>query len=511
MKKSIICYFLFIIFFLACDPEPPGVTEPWAPVSPSFHVTVTGNSSGDGSISSSWDLATALSGGNSNIKPGDTVYIHGGTYNGVFTSNLYGTQAAPIVVRPWHNDEVIIDGNIHSPSTTAVIVLNGTYTWLTGLTITNSAANHQYYNTSHNNDGVTFNGTGNKLLNCIIRGNTGNGIWFGNGATDGEISGCIVYNNGVIGTGRGHGHGIYAQNHSHHGLKIIRNNIFFNSFGKGIQIYGEQPELHHFLVEDNIFFNAAAAGGFGLEQNIYIGGHKKADNQTVRNNVFYSSPGHSGTPASVKFGDGDEVQNGQAVFTGNYCVDSFLHITKLWDRLTAHNNTYIARSSADRIIVGYDKYTFVTDRDYNNNTYYRGKVGENVAGVLFPYDLVDFQNYDGQEMNSVYHENLPTQNAVFVKPAGEDRWHAAVYNWENSQSVNAAVPGMRAGDDYELYFVPGLSSGPVASGRYNGTINIPLSLAGTPAPNIPIGMQEHAERFASTLPFFGAFLIVRIR
>ena len=499
----LVIFTLLLIF--SCDPELPGVTEPWAPVYPSFHVTVGGSPSGDGSQESPWDLASVLT--SSGIKPGDTVYIHEGTYNGIFTVELYGTQTAPIVIRPWHNDVVIIDGAGHASGTRAIVEFDGQYTHLVGITITNSTADHLYYDTSHNNDGVYFVGPGNKLLNCIIYDNSGNGIAFWNPAINAEVSGCIIYQNGAIGE-RGHGHGLYVQQGTN-GIKTIRNNIIFNSFGKGIQVYGTNVPVHNTLIEDNIFFNAAIAAG-ALEQSVYIGSvNHTANNHIVKNNVFYASPGHSGTPASAKFGEGDGVQNGEAVFTGNYCVDSFLHITKLWDRLTARNNTYIARSSADRIVVGYDRYTFVTNRDYNNNIYHRGKVGENVAGVLFPYDLVDFQKYDGQEMNSVYHTNLPTQNAVFVKPAGEDRWHAAVYNWANSQSVNAAVPGLRAGDDYELYYVPGLSSGTVATGRYNGSsITIPLSKRTT---DIPTGMGAHAGRFESTLPFFGAFLIVRIR
>src|SRR5213078_3276221 len=57
-----------------------------------------------------WNLATALSGGNGKVQPGDTVWLRGGTYAGQFRSTLTGTAAAPIVVRQYPGERAIIDG-----------------------------------------------------------------------------------------------------------------------------------------------------------------------------------------------------------------------------------------------------------------------------------------------------------------------------------------------------------------------------------------------------------------
>src|SRR3954451_14072417 len=49
----------------------------------SFYVTTNGTSSGNGSMSSPWSLAYALN-SPSSIRPGDTIWVRGGTYNGEF-------------------------------------------------------------------------------------------------------------------------------------------------------------------------------------------------------------------------------------------------------------------------------------------------------------------------------------------------------------------------------------------------------------------------------------------
>ena len=496
------------------EPGSDGQPSQWEPDYPGYHVTVNGSSSGDGSIERPWDLATGLS--NDLIKPGDIVYIHAGTYKGAFNSQLYGAQNAPIHVRPWHNDAVIIDGGgymVSNSATPGVLVFGGRYTWISGITITNSATNHYTdYANDKSYDGVHFIGPGNKLINCIIYGNSGNGIGFWNPAVNAEVSGCIIYHNGVIGPNRGHGHGLYVQQGTG-GTKTIRSNIIFNSFGKGIQVYGTGVEIHNTIIEDNIFYDAALAAG-ALEQSVYIGGILRANNHIVRNNVFYASPGRSGTHASAKFGDTygntPPQSNGEAVFSGNYCVDSFLHITRRWERVTARDNTYIAKSGAERIVVGYDVFDYVAARDYDRNTYHRGMLGENSASgfALFPLSAVQAEPWL-QELSSVYNDELPAQNALFVKPAGvgadAGRWHVAVFNWAGSRSVSVSIPGLATGAGYAVFYASGLQSGPIAHGRYNGSsITIPLSPAPT---DIPRGMGTHASRFTGTLPEFGAFLV----
>ena len=166
--------FLYILTFIlpcllmpACSmdntiPEVP--PDQRLPLQPGFHVTVNGSPAGDGSVDAPWDLSIALA--SSTIMPGDTIYLHGGTYRGVFVSGLNGRPDAPIRVRPWANETVIIDGAGFTSGAPAVLAFEGSYTWLSGVTITNSAADH--YNDYVNDnaiDGVYFVG---RVINCKI-------------------------------------------------------------------------------------------------------------------------------------------------------------------------------------------------------------------------------------------------------------------------------------------------------------------------------------------------------
>ena len=55
------------------------------------------------------DLATALS-THSPAKPGDTIWLRGGTYTGTYISYLTGTQAAPITVRQYPGERATLNG-----------------------------------------------------------------------------------------------------------------------------------------------------------------------------------------------------------------------------------------------------------------------------------------------------------------------------------------------------------------------------------------------------------------
>src|SRR5438876_898900 len=64
-----------------------------------FHVTTGGSKGGDGSAAAPWDLPTALA-APAAVKPGDTIWVHGGTYKvALGISNLAGTDGAPVTVR----------------------------------------------------------------------------------------------------------------------------------------------------------------------------------------------------------------------------------------------------------------------------------------------------------------------------------------------------------------------------------------------------------------------------
>ena len=515
-KLQLYIFLLFVLLFAtmmvlsACsksDEQPyRPINQPGLPADEdAFHVTVSGKSSGTGSLDSPWDLQTALD-HHPSIKPGATIYIHDGTYRGAFISALTGTAEAPIIVRARPNGTVIIDNRESSSGASGAIEFWGSYTWIIGLTITNSNANHQ---TPHNGaDGVFFMGNENKLLHCIIHNNEGNGIGFWSSSVNSEVSGCIIFHNGYIGPTRGHGHGLYVQNNNP-AIKSITDNMIFNSFGKGMQIYGTSVPVRNVLVEGNTIFNTGLGARSSPEQGVYAGGERPVSNILVNNNAFYFSP-RSYETAATKFGYAEDPRNGYAEFHHNYCVDAFLHITKFWDRISTRNNTYIAKSAARRIVVGYDVYERVDIREYDNNTYYRGEIGENGANGFTHYSLSAIQSY-GQELNSAYYNSLPVQNHIILRSSRYEAGRAfiTIYNWEGK--TNAAVDissVLNAGDKYALYDVTSLSTGPVLQGTYGGgAIEVPMNLTTV---DKPLNLTDGLDRFKNTAPDFGAFMLLKI-
>ena len=78
----------------------------------SFYASPTGTTStalGTGTITNPWSLQTALS-GPAAVHPGDTIWLRGGTYSGIFNSYLNGTSAAPIIVRQYPGERAKLDG-----------------------------------------------------------------------------------------------------------------------------------------------------------------------------------------------------------------------------------------------------------------------------------------------------------------------------------------------------------------------------------------------------------------
>src|SRR5262249_17532162 len=200
-----------------------------------FYVAPGSSSGGDGSVGRPWDLATALA-HPSLVKPGDTIWLRGGTYRGSFTSTLTGTSGAPIKVRQHPGERATIDGNHDGNEATLIIM--GSFTWYWGFEVTNSDPTRTSATTAYpprRGEGVNVFGPGTKLINLVVH-DTSQGIGSATPAENSELYGNLIYYNGYDNPGtRGHGHGIYVQNQT--GTKRIVDNMIFEQFGWGIHAY----------------------------------------------------------------------------------------------------------------------------------------------------------------------------------------------------------------------------------------------------------------------------------
>src|SRR2546426_459273 len=308
------------------------VTAPPAPgTHAGWYAAPNGSSSGDGSSGRPWNLATALSGGNGKVQPGDTVWLRGGTYAGQFRSTLTGTAAAPIVVRQYPGERAIIDG---AGSTSDTFVADGSYSVFWGFEMTNSdpvrcCSTSSFFRA----DMMVGHATHVKFINMIVHdGGPGYYTWSPYG--DVEIYGAIIYNIGYDGSDRGHGHGMYLKNDL--GPLVVRDNILFNSYGYGIHAYTNTGDglLNGIHLEGNVSFNSGTLSAQGTSGNIGNLGQPPANDMAMIDNMTYFSPGIGGSNWLLGSGDG-------LTATGNYVVGGSGMSQGTWTNAIITGNTVI--------------------------------------------------------------------------------------------------------------------------------------------------------------------------
>ncbi len=441
---------------LGCsDPEPPAA---------GLHVTTDGTPGGDGTIGSPWDLDSTLRGDHA-IAPGTTIWVHGGTYAGVFTANLAGTDAEPIVVRAVPGERATLDG---AGERAAVLTVESDYTWFWGLEITNSLVDDRETTETGSapsdivrGDGVnTGNCNGVRFIDLVVHDNS-QGISFWSSAVDSEVYGCLVSLNGWDAPDRPHGHAIYTQNET--GTKRIEENILFHGFSYGVHAYTEGGSIQGFDFVGNVFFQTGTPtlGGREGGADFLVGGLQPAARIRLVDNFGYS---RERDRTVVRLGY--SVDNEDVTVTGNY-IAGRTSFGAPWSSIEMTGNTFV------------------------------GAVDGDVDTTAFP--------------DNTYLADPPTETAVFVRPNRYEpnRGHVIVYDWAGEGTVAFdPSPILSTGMAYELRDAQNYYAAPVSTGVYQGG-TLSVSLAGL-APAQPVGVPGGIQDDELSTPELAVFVLERV-
>lgn len=254
-----------------------------------WYVAVGGSATGAGTLESPWDLDSAL-GGRKEVAAGDTIWLAGGTYrhpdrtrgSAGYVIRLVGSDGKPIKVRAALGQRVTIDGalTIQSPAS---------HLWIHDLELIvseNLTKSRRFEEPGSHPESYDrpwgglniHSGADCKYINLVIH-HTAQGVSFWSGATDSELHGSIIYDNGWEAPDRGHGHAIYTQNVQ--GTKTISDCIMTGGYGYTMHAYGSsRAYVDNYVAEGNICY---AAGLF------LIGGGRPSHNIRVLDNYLHNT------------------------------------------------------------------------------------------------------------------------------------------------------------------------------------------------------------------------------
>lgn len=299
-------------------------------VAESWYVGPNGTPDNNGTQQSPWDIESTLQ-GTRNVKPGDTVFLLGGTYrrrpDEKFVVRLAGQEGKPTHLRPAPGEHVIIDGGL-------TVQNPAEYLWIWDLEILVSEPDTTKTKPasagSHPQDfkrpwgGLNVHGgAGCKYINLVIH-DCRQGVSFWSGATDSELHGCIIYDNGWTGTDRGHGHAIYTQNKD--GVKTISDCIMTGGRSYTMHAYGSsRAYVDNFLIQGNVAYNAGT---------FLIGGGRPSHNIRVLENYLYNVPLQIGY--SAPHNEDCEVRDNLIVNTGMQ-IKNYRNVMKSGNLLLGRN------------------------------------------------------------------------------------------------------------------------------------------------------------------------------
>jgi len=415
-----------------------------------------------------------------------------GTYTGSFQTNLSGQPGTPIVFRAYPGERATINGSLAAAGSDLTF-------W--GFEIMQTAPLNIVDRVLEAN---TVDG---RFVNLVLHDAGFSGISMAAGSGSGvELYGCIVYNNGFRDN---IDHGIYAHN-STAGTKYITDNVFFNNFARGIQIYeGGDSLIRNFDVEGNVSFNnGTIAGGASSQINLLVSAPAVTSGIVAKNNLLYFSPSTDGVQVRLgNYDTSDSAHYNKSIdIEGTYAVggNTGLEMQYQWAQATILNNTFVGTSATDVVHTGGPAANLY---QWSGNVYYRDPAAAAWHHDTTGYDFADWKTATGLGTSDNALAGTPGANWVFVRPNKYEagRGFVVIYNFAAQNPVGVDVSSIVAtGAHYEIRNVQNVFGAAVASGTYSGgAVSIPMNGV---APPKPIGRTAPSSA-PRTGPNFDVFLV----
>jgi parallel beta-helix repeat protein len=417
-----------------------------------LYVAPDGQTGASGSREEPLRLDVALS-ARSPARPGDTIWLRGGTYHGAFVSALSGEPGSPITVRQYPGERAVIDT---FPSPANALTVMGAWTEFWGFEITSSDPTRRVSQPGswptglRRGSGVDAHGPHNKFINLVIHDMSGGlGIWAD--SEDTSVYGNVIFYNGWQGPDRSHGHGIYTQNQT--GSRELADNIVFDQFSHGIHAYGSSAAyLDNITLRGNVVFNNGALADSGAERDILLGGGRVARNAVIEGNATYG-PGQS----NVGYAAGCQ----QSTISNNYFVGAApLILESCLPTMTG--NTFV------------------------------GPMREYVSSV---------------QPRNRYFPTPPRGLVSFVRVNRYDPTLASIviYNWDQSPEVAVDLSSaLKDGSTYEILDAQNYFGPPVLTGSYTRGALTAIPMTGQ---SVALAVGNVSRQPRHTGPEFGVFVL----
>jgi hypothetical protein len=429
------------------------------------YVAPTGTPDGDGSKGKPFDVFTALS-TKSLAKPGDTIYLMAGTYDGKmngiervpFELAVCGAEGKPVRVMPVPGQSAHLNGSVS---------LTSSYAEYIGLDM--GDLEWDPWQKSHKNPTElnSVSSANAKVLNCnIFGGAMGTGAWAP--ALNLEIYGCLIHDFGYVEErgGRGHGHCFYAQNKE--GTKVFARNMAYRGCGWNVHVYTQGASIEGFDIIENICFLAGCGKPGQNMDNYLVAGYVPADRIRLLGNVGYQPRDIEKYRPNARLSAVLKAHvNGSGEVRDNYLIGAYRGLSlSEWQKLNVTGNTIWSSGVFMEITPGSGvpdpgEKPNLAGFTVDGNTYiangkdkpfkYSSKEGE--------VDLLSLDEWRGLGLDKGSkvlpgRNGRPTGSKVFVfdNKYEKGRGNVAIFDWDGLDSVEVDLSNVLAkGQEYRLY------------------------------------------------------------